>query len=83
MHWFGHATDIPSGFAARHLPKVSFLHKDDPDAFRFLNPNDVIRGVHLIPSFRMGMMAELLSKPSFVIDKRDEEEDWNYYDVNM
>jgi len=82
VRWFGRATHLPSGFAARRLPKVGFLHEDDPDAFGFLDPNDVIRGVHMIPSFRQGTTEELLG-PSFVRRESDDDQDWNFYDVNM
>jgi hypothetical protein len=78
VHWFGRDPDLPSGFGARQLPKVGFLHEDNPDAFGFLNPDDDIRGVHLIPSFGNGLTEELLG-PSFTRPIENENKDWCFF----
>lgn len=76
------------GWAAKRLPRVSFLAQDDPNAFGFINPADIIRGAHLIPAFIYGGVGEdLLSSPSLARfhggDSEDECDDWNSMYVNM
>ncbi|KAF8551580.1 hypothetical protein OG21DRAFT_1374859, partial [Imleria badia] len=80
--WFGRNPDLQSGFRARRLPKVGFLHEDNPDAFGFLNPDNVIRGVHLISSFANGLTEELLG-PSFIRPIENDNKDWCLFDVNI
>ena len=38
----------------RHLHRVHFIQQGDPHAYSFLDPDDVIRGAHLIPTFIHG-----------------------------
>jgi len=56
------------------------------DAFGFVDPDNIIRGVHLIPAFAFGSTDELLG-PSKARRKLDGApngyHDWNYYFVNM
>jgi hypothetical protein len=49
-----------SGWKAQRLHCVSFIPAHTGDAFAFLNPNEVIRGAHLIPAFSLGQTAALL-----------------------
>ena len=51
VHWFGRDNSSASGWAARRLPRIGFLSADDESAFGFLDPQDVLQGVHLIPDF--------------------------------
>ena len=64
VRWFGfNFPDGQSGWRARHMHKVRFL----PDtnihgpAFGFLDPNEVICMVHLIPDFTSIRTKELLT----------------------
>ncbi|KAF8121257.1 hypothetical protein EV363DRAFT_1568842 [Boletus edulis] len=82
VRWFGRNLGHRSGFGARHLPRIEFLHEDDPDAFSFLDPDVVIHGVHLIPTFSLGHTSELLG-PSIARQKEDGDEDWQSFDVNI
>ncbi|KAF9232300.1 hypothetical protein BU15DRAFT_21088, partial [Melanogaster broomeanus] len=82
VRWFGRDTAHSAGFSARRLYRVGFLTEDDPDAFGFLDPDLVIRGVHLIPAFSEGRTPEYLG-PSFVRPEEDQDEDWRTFDVNM
>ena len=87
VRWFGRDTGSPSGWAARRLHRVGFVDSADPSAFGFVNPQDVVRGVHMIPAFAYGRTSELLAhsiarkheenKP----DGNDDEEDpeWIYH----
>jgi hypothetical protein len=52
-----------------------------PDAFSFLDPSHVIRGVHLIPRFAGGRTSQYLG-PSIIRKQSEGEEDWVNYFVN-
>ncbi|KAF8554688.1 hypothetical protein OG21DRAFT_1508697 [Imleria badia] len=82
VRWFGRDSSYPSGFSGRRLHHIGFLDEDDPDVFGFLNPDVVIRGAHLVPTFSLGEMDELLG-PSFVQREEDSDEDWRAFYVNI
>ena len=67
------------------LLKFGFV-PDDPDAgssaFGFLDPVQVIQGVHLIPSFMEGLTGDLL-QPSLAHLEHEGDLDWQCYYVNM
>ena len=50
-----------AGWKAKRLYRVQFVPSDEEGAFGFLDPNDVIRGAHLIPCFNKGTIASLLA----------------------
>ncbi|THG93522.1 hypothetical protein EW026_g7735 [Hermanssonia centrifuga] len=61
--------------------------QEDPEEcnahpYWFLDPSQVIRGVHLIPSFAYGMTSEHLG-PSIVRPASDNDKDWLLYYVNI
>jgi hypothetical protein len=64
------------------LHRIGFLVGEDPGAFGFLDPDVIIRGIHLIPAFQLGKTDELLPH-SFVQHKVDSNQDWVYFYVNM
>lgn len=80
VRWYGRDRKHPSGWKAKHLPRIGFINSgsDDTMPFGFLDPTDVIRGCHLIPAFHHGRPDELFP-PSIARYK----EDWDYYYVNM
>ncbi|KAH9932168.1 hypothetical protein B0H21DRAFT_867145 [Amylocystis lapponica] len=82
VRWYGLDMDHLWGWKAKRLPRVGFLDNAEPGAFGFLDPEQVIRAVHLIPAFAYGRTAELLS-PSIVRSPADEDKDWQYYYVNI
>ncbi|KAI0743239.1 hypothetical protein BC629DRAFT_1275165, partial [Irpex lacteus] len=82
VRWFGIDPTHKSGFKARRLPRIGFVADDDADAFGFLNPDDVLRAAHLIPAFAHGRTASLL-EPSIARRPQDDDEDWQYYYVNI
>lgn len=82
VRWFGRCVNSPAGFAARRLHIVGFIEGGDPDAFGFVDPDVVLRGVHLIPSFAHGLTDEYLG-PSFVRAETEDHIDWKYFHVNM
>ena len=87
VRWYGLDLDCTSqfGWKMRQLLKVGFV-PDDPDyespAFGFLDPAQVIQGIHLIPSFTEGITGDLL-EPSFARLEHEGDFDWRCYYVNM
>ncbi|KAJ7244602.1 hypothetical protein B0H12DRAFT_1236060 [Mycena haematopus] len=75
-----------SGFKRKRYHRVQFHPQSDPDAFGFLNPDEVIRGAHLIPAFAHGRTTDLLSSGSIgrvPWAGLTDDEDWKYYYVNF
>lgn len=70
-----------AGWSARRLHRVGFVPPDSPGAFEFIDPFDIIRGVHMIPAFSHGIIDEL--GKSVARRPADDDEDWEYYYVGM
>jgi hypothetical protein len=83
VRWYGLDTAARSGFKARRLHQVGFLDSnDDIGAFGFIDPQDVIRAVHLIPAFHLGTTSKLL--PLSMARREDEnDQDYERYYINM
>ncbi|KAI0645610.1 hypothetical protein C8Q79DRAFT_965394 [Trametes meyenii] len=81
VRWFGRDVDWEAGWANRRLEQVGFVPDTDPDAFGFIDPEDIIRGCHLIPAFAEGRTKELLGR-SRLARPQGESEDWERYYVN-
>ena len=79
--WFGQDLEHAAGWSTRSLYRVGFLPPDSPDAFEFVDPFDIICGVHMIPAFAYGKSGEL--GKSIAQRHDDEGEDWLYYYVGM
>ncbi|KIL55287.1 hypothetical protein M378DRAFT_173752, partial [Amanita muscaria Koide BX008] len=82
VRWFGRDLAHRSGWKARHLLRVGFVDSSDPSAFGFLDPALVVRGVHLIPAFKLGQTSEFLP-PSVIRSKSDGDKDWVAYYMNI
>ncbi|RPD82127.1 hypothetical protein L226DRAFT_541597 [Lentinus tigrinus ALCF2SS1-7] len=84
VRWFELDSTAPGGFMTRRLHRLRFAHVDD-DAFGFISPSRLLRGVHLIPAFAHGRSDSTLPGPS--IARRDsdgdDDQDWNYHYVGM
>lgn len=76
VHWYRMSPSYRSGFKARRLHRVELIPENDPAAFGFLDPDDVIRGVHLIPTFSQGTIEQMSAYPA-------DEKLWKYYYVNL
>ena len=82
VRWFGYDYDEPGGFATRRLHRVGFVEYTDPSAFGFIDPNEVIRGSHLMPASSHGRTRDYLP-PSAVRQPEEYHSDYRYYYVGM
>jgi hypothetical protein len=51
VHWFGCDPDYEGSFETCWLYRIGLTDSADPSSYKFLNPSDVLRAVHLIPAF--------------------------------
>ncbi|KAK0188835.1 hypothetical protein F5146DRAFT_933053 [Armillaria mellea] len=59
--WYGLDSKQKGGFKTKRLYCVGFVDSKDANAFGFLDPDDVIRAVHLKPIFAHGHTSDFLS----------------------
>jgi hypothetical protein len=90
VRWYGHDPDprYKFGWKARRLPRIGFVEDvDNPNAvsppFGFIDPASVVRGVHLIPSFKDNLTADLLDTSTLARLPEEGDYDWNFFYVNM
>ena len=86
VRWFGMEPGrYRHGIRHARLPKIGFVQSSDQYAFTFLDPAQVIRGVHVIPAFVEGRTSALLPAAKSVarILNPEEENDWVNFYVNM
>ena len=86
VRWFGFdSPDGQSGWCARQMHKVGFLPDTNVHgpAFGFLDPNEVIRMVHLIPDFASDRTKELLTGQSMADPDPHPEGEYPVYYVAM
>ena len=81
VHWYGRDVSHQSGWRARRLPRIGLLEEGNPEAFGFLDPSDVVRASHLIPSFKFGHRG-LVTTPSGLSISRLHK-DWIYFYVAL
>ena len=66
------------------LPKIGFVEATDEDAFGFLDPDLVIRGSHLIPTFHSGRTCTLMRYDGPTTARpAGEKDDWVNFYVDM
>jgi len=83
VHWFKLNKPLTvSGFNSLRYPSISFYESHDPDAFGFVHPDEIIRVVHLIPSFRSGQTSDYLSVASRARPET-KLQDWEHFEVNV
>ncbi len=82
VRWYRRDSSYGAGFKKKRLHRLQFLPYNDPDAFGFLDPDEVIRAVHLIPAFHYGKTSNFFSKESLG-RAAGEVDDWKYFYVNM
>jgi len=79
VRWFGIDPGYRAGWKARRLHRVGFTVYN---SFGFLDPKEVIRGVHLLPAFAHGRTSDYLA-PSIARQPSEKREDWVYYYISM
>ncbi|KAI0046222.1 hypothetical protein FA95DRAFT_1607083 [Auriscalpium vulgare] len=82
VRWFGLDSSVKGGFPNYKLHSVGFIPEEDPSAFGFLDPMQVIRAVHIMPDFDRGKTADLLA-PSIARRQEDQDQDYIAYLINM
>lgn len=82
VRWFGLDDSLKAqgGWKAKKMYQIGFTEGEE--AFGFIDPADVIRGVHLIPRFSDGRTKQLLGR-SFSRLAHEKDEDWVRFYVNM
>jgi hypothetical protein len=82
VRWFGLDTENSArgGWKSKKLYQIGFVEGDA--AFGFVDPSDVIRGIHLIPRFSQGRTKDLLGH-SIARSVLEKGEDWVRYYINM
>ncbi|KAF9441745.1 hypothetical protein P691DRAFT_682982, partial [Macrolepiota fuliginosa MF-IS2] len=81
IQWFSYDSDHSAGFSSQCLHHLSFLHDLPTEEFGFLDPDQVVQSVHLIPTFSYGH-GDHLGK-TLAHEPTGELTDWNYYYINM
>lgn len=82
VRWYGFDGKHRSGFKAKRPHWVGFVHGEDPEAFGFLDPSDVIRAIHLVPVYRLGQTPDFLP-PSISRRPNEHDKDYERYAVDM
>ena len=83
--WLWTSNHSCSGWSYKRLPQVSFIPGGGDSSFAFIDPQDIVRAVHLIPVFGKGLTAHLLAGESIALAHQDAEEweEWESFHVNM
>jgi hypothetical protein len=80
VRWFGIDSEYTGGWSTKQLHWIGFVPEEDPLAFGFLDPREIIQAVHLVPAFSQGCTACLLGQTILDRPKADEDPDWyNFY----
>jgi hypothetical protein len=82
VRWFRRDLSYNAGFHAKRLHRIEFVSGENPEAFGFVDPSQIIRAVHLIPAFMHGRTSELLG-PSIARQPKENDEDWRFYNVAL
>jgi hypothetical protein len=83
VRWLALLQNYQFGLNQACLPKVTFVEESDPDAFWFLDPSQVIQGVHLIPAFASERGTSSLHYGTSLARPEGELDDWEEYYVGM
>jgi hypothetical protein len=89
VRWYGTDPDprYRFGWKGRRLPRIGFVDdtatENTSPAFGFIDPANIIRGVHLIPAFKDGLTSGLLDTSSLARQPHEGDYDWNFFYINM
>ncbi|OSC98561.1 hypothetical protein PYCCODRAFT_1454293 [Trametes coccinea BRFM310] len=82
IRWYNFDETSPWGPESGRLPRVSFAPLDD-EPFGFIAPDQVLRGVHLIPAFAHGLSDSALPGYSIARLEDEEDQDFCYYYIGI
>ena len=82
VHWFKIDESHQAGWKAKRLYRIKPVPSLEDGAFGFLDPEDIIRGTHLIPGFHLGDRDTSPSDPASIWD-HEKGSDWQAYYVNQ
>lgn len=71
------------GIHVKRMPKLGFINANDPEAFGFLDPSNVIHGCHIKPAFVFGTTNQFLVGSLIARQEQDGDIDYFCYYVNM
>jgi hypothetical protein len=75
VRWLATDPTHPFGASVKRLERVEYMDPDDPEAYGFVHPDEVIRGVHIEPAVAHGKSRT--RSPKLV---RDEDSgDWRFH----
>ncbi|KAJ3768540.1 hypothetical protein FB446DRAFT_602199, partial [Lentinula raphanica] len=86
VRWFGLAREQDQyGIHAKRMPSLGFIdaQAQDPEAFGFVDPSDVLRACHIVPGFAHEKTTQFLPGSSLARQESDKIEDYFRYYVNM
>lgn len=83
VRWFGRDTTFKAGFSQKRLHRIGFVAIDDDMSFAFLDPNEVIWAVHIIPAFHYGTTAALEMSNVADTSEAKNKGKWRFYYVSM
>lgn len=82
VRWFKIDKTHRAGWKAKRLYRLEFVPSLDDGAFGFLNPDDIVRGSHLIPGFVLGHRSLSGNQAASIWDP-EKPTDWKTYYVNQ
>ena len=80
VRWFEIDRSHRAGWKAKRLYRLKYVPPLDDGAFGFLDPDDIIRGSHIVPTFALGHRTHSAVNPASVWDRKN---DWEAYYVNQ
>lgn len=85
VRWLDLDLGRKGGWKVQRLHRVAYSDGSKPKAFGFINPDVIVRGVHLIPAFNAGATEDYLgpSKLARPHAPKDDHTDWMFYYVGM
>ena len=82
VRWFEIDKTHRAGWKAKRLYRIKYIPALEDNAFGFLDPNDIVRGSHLIGGFNLGHRSCSPGNPASAWDP-EEDSDWKTYYVNQ
>ncbi|KAG2082782.1 uncharacterized protein F5147DRAFT_783177 [Suillus discolor] len=83
VRWLAVLQGYRSGTRHARLPKIAFVEESDPDVFGFLDPGQVVRGAHLLPTFASGRGISSLRQGKSLAHPGEQLDDWEEYYVGI